>query len=104
MAALPVVPLLCDSQSVEKLIRDSCLADKLADVESMSKVIINRMGEVGRKTALQLTERAIFTAGMQLDEAADDETLKSVQVSALENILEDLVGDEAMTARVCEVI
>lgn len=89
-----VVPLLSDVDSVEKLLTD-CLSDEVADASSMAKVVIGRLGEVGCKTALRLAERAVFTA---------EQSSASGQLSELEDILDDLVGDDAMAARVCEVV
>jgi len=89
------VPLLSNVASVQKLLAD-CLADEVDDAFSMSELIIGRMGEVGCKTALRLAERAVFTAEGQGSE------MKSAQLSALDNILDDMGGNDA--ARVCEVI
>ena len=66
-------------------------------------MIIKRLSEVGCKTALRLTERAIFTAGIQ-KEFPSQEELKTAQLSALDELLDDLAGDEAMATRVCEVV
>lgn len=85
-----VVPLLSDAEEVRKLLTD-CLSDEIADAAMMSGLIIDKLGEVGCKTALRLAERAVLTA-------AD----KS-QSKALESILEDLVGDDAIAAKVCQV-
>jgi len=89
-----VVPLLSDKDSVQKLLNE-CLGDQVADASSLSEPIINRLGNVGVKTALRLAERAVFTAS--------DET-KSAQLSAMEGILEDMAGDDALASKVCEVI
>jgi len=91
-----VVPLLSDAKEVEKLLTD-CLPAEVADASSMAGLISDRLGEVGCKTALRLAERAVLTAG----DAADD--AKTAQSEALEVILEDLVGDDAIAARVCKV-
>jgi vesicle-fusing ATPase len=86
-----VVPLLSDATEVEQLLTD-CLAEEVADASSMAELIIGKLGEVGCKTALRLAERAVL--------AAED---KSAQSEALGVILEDLVGDDAIAARVCQV-
>jgi len=86
-----VVPLLSDAKEVEKLLTD-CLAEEVVDASSMAGLIIGKLGEVGCKTALRLAERAVLTA-------ADEE----VQLEALGVILDDLVGDDAIAARVCQV-
>lgn len=93
-----VVPLLSKSEEVKKLIEDAELPG-LMDAEPISKLIIERMGSVGCKTALRLAERAISTA------AHDDskESTKSAQVAALELILDDLTSDEALTGNICQV-
>lgn len=84
-----VVPLLSDSEEVEKLLTD-CLPEEVADANTMSRHIINRLGAVGCKTALRLAERVVVST------VAD-------QSKALEGILEDLVGDDAIAAKVCQV-
>ena len=56
--------------------------------------MINRLGNVGTKEALRLAERAIFTSS---------DGTKSAQLSAMESILNDLAGDEALATKVCEV-
>lgn len=86
--------MLSDVESVETLLRD-CLPNQTESASKLSKVLIGRLGTVGCKTALRLVERAIFTAGMQGDTS---------QISALESILDDLAGDEALAAKVCELV
>lgn len=91
---ISVVPLLSDADSLQKLLND-CLGDQVADASSaLSESIINRLGNVGVKTALRLVERAVFTAS--------DET-KSAQLLAMEGILDDMAGDDAIASKVCEV-
>jgi len=96
-----VVPLLSDVESVQKLLSD-CLSDQVEDAASLSETIISRLGKVGCKSALRLAERAVFTAGMHQNTSSDE--MKSAQLSALESILDDLAGDEAMATKECEVI
>jgi len=96
-----VVPLLSDVESVQRLLSD-CLSDQVQDATSLSEIIISRLGKVGCKSALRLAERAVFTAGMQQNTSSDE--MKSAQLSALESILDDLAGDEAMATKECEVI
>ncbi len=93
-----VVPLLSDPISVQKLLSDS-LPDKISDVETFSKLMIERLGEVGCKTALRLSERAVFTAGMQTQQVVEDK--KVAQLLALDEILSDFSEDEA--SRICDV-
>lgn len=91
---IQVVPLLSDFESVENLFRD-CLPGQVDDCTLLSKTLISRLGKVGCKTALRLAERAIFTAEMEGNTS---------QIFALGSILDDLAGDEALAAKVCEVI
>ena len=95
-----VVPLLSDVESVEMLLSD-CLSDQIADVKSMADMFISKLGQVGSKTVLRLAERALFTEGMQQSASSDK---SAGQLSALHSILEDFAGDEALAAKVCEVI
>ncbi|KAL3785167.1 hypothetical protein HJC23_013833 [Cyclotella cryptica] len=87
-----VVPLLTEANSVQSLITESI--DTAVDVDAMSNMIIDQLKEVGCKTVLRLVERAIFTAGIQRDVTSSE---------ALEVILQDFAGDEAMALRVCTV-
>ena len=96
-----VVPLLSDVKSVDKLLTD-CLSCHVEDSYALSEALINRLGAVGCKTALRLTERAVFTSGIQENTSLND--MKSAQLAALDSILDDLAGDEAVAARVCEVL
>ncbi len=96
-----VVPLLSDVKSVEKLLSD-CLPHQVEDSFALSEKLISRLGKVGCKTALRLAERAVFSSGIQEITSSND--MKSAQLAALESILDDLAGDEAMTAKVCEVL
>jgi vesicle-fusing ATPase len=91
-----VVPLLSDSEEVEKLLTD-CLSEEVADASTMSRLIVDRLDAVGCKTALRLAERAVVSTDK------DGEDARSAQTKALEGILEDLVGDDAIAAKVCKV-
>ena len=91
-----VVPLLSDSEEVEKLLTD-CLSEELADASTMSRLIVDQLGAVGCKTALRLAERAVVSTDK------DGEDAQAAQAKALEGILEDLVGDDAIAAKVCKV-
>ena len=91
-----VVPLLSDVDSVQKLLSD-CLSGQVVDPHSISAAMVRRLGKLGTKTALRLAERAVSTAG-----SSDD--MKSAQLSAMESILDDMAGDEALAAKVCEVM
>ena len=92
-----VVPLLSDVEEVKRLF-DDCLAEEIIDTASMAELVIDNLGEVGCKTALRLAERAVFSIA---NESTDNG--KGSQLDALSGILEDLVGDEAISARVCNV-
>jgi len=94
-----VVPLLSDPISVQKLLAES-LTDEIADVESFSKLIIQRLGKVGCKTALRLSERAVFTAGIQTQQMEIHDK-QAAQLRALDEILCDYSEDEA--SRMCDV-
>jgi len=48
-----VVPLLRETDSVQTLLRDS-LSDSISNVDAMAELMIERLGEVGCKTALRL--------------------------------------------------
>lgn len=99
-----VVPLLSDVESVEKLLVYS-LSEQVLDPRSFSEMIISRLGKVGCKAALRLAERAVFTAGMiHKNNSPDEDELMSAQFSALQSILDDLAGDDALTANECKVM
>ena len=97
-----VVPLLTDTESVQKLLVDGSAYSGLevVHVDPMADMIINRLGSVGCKTALRLTERAVAMAG----NGNENVNIGQAQLTALEHILEDLAGDEAASQRLCEVV
>jgi hypothetical protein len=88
-----------DVSSVQTLLSESL--ESIADVEAMSQMVINQLSEVGCKTILRLVERAIFTAGIEQESPA--EVKKAAQLAALDDILQDFAGDEAIASRVCSV-
>ena len=96
-----VVPLLTDSESVRKLLADGTSHSGLsvADVGQMADMIVERLGSVGCKTALRLTERAVAMAGIGNESRAASEA----QLIALRNILDDMVSDDAVASKLCEV-
>jgi len=102
-----VVPLLSDTDSVQKLLSDGLTTTiSRKTVESMASMIINRLGKVGCKTALRLAERAVASAGihaMSEGDIGNEAALAKAQLDALAEILEDLVGDEATAEKMCEV-
>jgi hypothetical protein len=67
----------------------------------MAEMIIERLGSVGCKTALRLTELAVAT--VERAEPTNKENLGTAQLDALSMILDDLAGDEATSDRLCEV-
>jgi hypothetical protein len=93
-----VVPLLSDTESVQKLLADSMYPGSLANADKMANMIIDRLGSVGCKSALRLAERAVASAGK-----ANGVDLEEAQLIALAEILDDLAGDEATAANLCEV-
>jgi len=102
-----VVPLLEDVVSVSTLLSDS-LPSTVEDPEGMAEAIIKKLGSVGCKTALRLAERAITAAARDGSRGDNDtqggELVGTVQLSALSDILDDLVGDEVTAQQLCEVI
>ncbi|KAL3803754.1 hypothetical protein ACHAW5_004605 [Stephanodiscus triporus] len=73
---------------------------QIADASALAEALINCLGRVGCKTARRLAEHAVFTSGMSMS----PNDMKSAQLAALESILDDLAGDEAIAAKVCEVL
>lgn len=86
----PVVPQLKEAQSVENLLRDSF--PTVSDPASMALLMIDRLGQVGCKTALRLAERSVASSSGDTD-----------QVRSLESILDDLAGDEINMSRLCRL-
>ncbi len=99
---LKVVPLLTDAESVRQLLSDSLPSLSASNVDCMSESIIRRLGNVGCKTALRLAERAVGTA--ERVDGLNDNELEAAQLSALDEILEDLAGDEVTAQKLCEVL
>jgi SpoVK/Ycf46/Vps4 family AAA+-type ATPase len=97
-----VVPLLSEAEDVRTLLADG-LGQVLLPVDAMAALMIDRLGQVGCKMALRLAERAASTA-IFLGNAANNEDLGTAQLSALEEILDDLSGDEVTATRLCTVI
>lgn len=106
------MPLLEDAYSVETLLSNS-LPSTVMDPNSSAKAIIERLGKVGCKTALRLAERAAAVAsggasgGFQSTTDASgegDNDHGKKQLSALSQILDDLVGDDVTAQQLCEVI
>lgn len=71
------------------------------NVDPMADLIIDRLGNVGCKTALRLAERAVATAGRASNVTGEE--LEKAQLSSLAEILDDLAGDEVTAEKLCEV-
>lgn len=93
-----VVPLLSQPEEVRTLLADG-LSEVVLNVDAMAELIIGSLGRVGCKTALRLAERAVTTAAV-----GDAPDLGKAQLAALEEILDDLSGDEVTADKLCEVI
>lgn len=96
-----VVPLLSKREQISQLLADSALSDLIADKDGIAELIVDRAGPVGCKTALRLAERAVATTGQQ-DQGAHIEKAR-LQVSCLEDILDDLSRDEGSVNDLCTV-
>jgi hypothetical protein len=94
-----VVPLLSDAASVRKLFADSSEVEMI-NSDFMADLIIDRLGDVGCKTALRLAERAVATAAVH---TTDNDDMQEAQLNALMGILNDLAGDDVTAAKLCEV-
>jgi hypothetical protein len=90
---------MTEVNSVQTLLSDTF--DDLIDVTSISNAIIDQLKEVSCKTTIRLVERAIFDAEKQDLQSPDE--IKGAQLSALNNILQDFAGDEAVASRVCHI-
>ena len=98
-----IVPHISDAKSVKILLSDCLHSNVAKDIDGMADKIIGRLGSVGCKTAIRLAERAIASAHALSNEYGSDEELAEAQLASLEEILQDLAGDEAMASKVCEV-
>ena len=72
----------------------------MEDTDAMSDMIIDRLGSVGCKTALRVVERAVGTVERSPATVPDR---KEAQLSALENVLDDMVGDDVLAMETCTV-
>ena len=98
-----VVPQISDAETLKRLLTDSLHSDVAKDIDEMADKIVGRLGSVGVKTAIRLAERAIASANVMSEEYGSDEELAEAQLASLDEILEDLAGDEAMASKMCEV-
>lgn len=100
-----VVPLLSETNEIEKLLADSLDSLEADAIEPMAAMLIQKLNRVGCKTALRLVERAVTYAGiMKLEERATKKSHAEMQIFAFEQILDDLTGDEVTARDLCEVI
>lgn len=90
---------MTEVNSVQTLLSDTF--DDLIDVTSISNAIIDQLKEVSCKTTIRLVERAIFDAEKQDLQSPDE--IKVAQLSALNDMLQDFAGDEAVASRVCHI-
>jgi SpoVK/Ycf46/Vps4 family AAA+-type ATPase len=93
-----VVPLLSLPEEVRTVLEDG-LGEAVINPGVMADMIIGSLGQVGCKTALRLAERAVTVAAF-----GDGSELGKAQLQALEEILDDLSGDQATAQTLCEVI
>ena len=98
-----IVPQISDAESVKTLLSDSLHSGVAEDIDGMAEKITDRLGSVGCKTAIRLAERAIASAHAMSNEYVSNEELAEAQLASLEEVLEDLAGDDAMASKVCEV-
>lgn len=121
---IKVVPLLQDVQSVQMLLEDSFGTNRappmrISNVNDMAQIMIERFGEIGCKTALRLVERALITTATSYDSPQygnndrnnnndmiitsdyDEEEAGRHQLLSLSDILDDMVGDQMVTEKIC---
>ena len=102
-----VIPPLSTSASLEKLFVDSLstsLAIHQPSIPKMATLIQAQLSNgIGCKTALRIAERAVATAGPR-QQFSDEKAWGEAQVIALDEILQDLEGDEFAASQMCEVI
>jgi hypothetical protein len=96
-----VIPLLSEADHVRNLLKDSIFPSSGVHVDAMAEMIIERLGSVGCKTALRLTELAVAT--VERANPLNEMDLGTAQLDALSMILDDLAGDEATSDKLCEV-
>jgi len=98
LADIVLVPLLSEVDAVEKLLADAGFGE---NANPMAAIINGKMGSVGTKTVLRLGERAVATATRNTK--GDSTAAAKDQLNALEDILDDLRGDEVAASSLCEV-
>ena len=65
----------------------------------MAELIVDKLGSVGCKTALRITERAVSTAGL----GNESHSMGSAQLAALKVILEDMASDSDAASSLCRL-
>jgi hypothetical protein len=91
-----VIPPLRDTESVQKLLEDTKM--KLENTAMISKLLIDKLGEVSCKTALRLVERSVVDATASQGKYMNTEV---AQIASLEEILDDYIGEEAVSNQIC---
>ena len=91
-----IVPRPSDKESVRKLVNDSVKTTGLpvANANAMADLVSERYGNLGCKTVLRLLDRSV---------AAAASTTEQDQAEALQTILDDLAGDNALVDAACRV-
>jgi hypothetical protein len=99
------VPYIAKAEDACKLLQDSLIAKDLSNLSDLSELLVEKLGVVGCKTALRLVERAVVScrAGdIGEDKTSDD---KSRQLrNALQEILNDYVGDQGLKSETCAIV
>lgn len=93
-----VVPLLTEVEEVHKLLLDGEYGEHS---DKMAKLILDKMGNVGVKTVLRLAERSSAIVASNRDNTSSTQNL---ELNVLEDMLNDLQGDNSLTSTLCNVI
>mmetsp|Transcript_42451 Transcript_42451/g.99665 ORF Transcript_42451/g.99665 Transcript_42451/m.99665 type:complete len:289 (-) Transcript_42451:107-973(-) len=106
-----VVPQLSTAEHVEQVILATSPSEiPSCDAKSMAVAITKKLGTVGVKTVLRLVERASAMTGTVDQDGKEflsgkdsTESFNQDQLRALQEILDDMAGDEVMAAQMCKV-
>lgn len=93
-----VVPLLTEVEEVHKLLLDGGYGEHS---DKMAKLILDKMGNVGVKTVLRLAERSSAMVASNRDNISSTQNL---ELKVLEDMLNDLQGDNSLTSTLCNAI
>jgi hypothetical protein len=96
-----VLPLLCDVDSIQNLLNDMGYNQ---NAKVMATLMIEKMGRLGVKTVIRLAERAYASAMEECELNNDSENLSSLQISALESLLNDLQYEMMISKDMCKVL